>query len=69
MSLGRDLSERQFLLPSPWRTVVLGDPPVAVAPDQHPGHPVGTWRVAVGEFDEAGRDFHIGCDVPHPWQG
>ena len=40
---------------APGRAVVLRDVPVAVLPDQHPGHPVGKELLAVGKIH-----------MPHP---
>jgi len=41
---------------------MLGDPPVAVLPDQHPGHPVRAGLVAIGEIDMPRRDGDVWRD-------
>src|SRR3954471_17651177 len=54
-----------FLRPSPRRAVVLRDPPVAAAPDEHPSHPVRRRRIAVGEIYPPGRDGDVRFEFPH----
>jgi len=44
---------------------MLGYPPVAVAPDEYPGHSIWTELVAISEINVACGDCHIRSDLPN----